>query len=162
MFGQSTYSPPMYKTYDRERAVGISISTYRECAYAILRVTVGVVFLFSGISKLLRGLDNVVAGMVQQFAGKLPAFLVMPFAYVLPFAELAIGALLVLGVFNLLGLVLAGLLMIALTFGTVMAGDFPTVAHNVSYALVIFVLLWLAEYNGYSVDRLFRKKEAGE
>ena len=46
--------------------------------------------------------------------------------------------------------------IVALTFGTVMLGDAPTVAHNVQYALVNFVLLYFADYNGYSVDRLRR------
>jgi thiosulfate dehydrogenase [quinone] large subunit len=92
----------------------------------------------------------------QQFAGKLPMFLVSPFAYVLPSAEVAIGALLVIGLFTGMALVLSGVLLAALTFGTVMAGEFPTAAHNVSYALVNFVLLWLAGYNEYSLDRLLR------
>lgn len=35
-----------------------------------------------------------------------------------------------------------------------MLGDAPTVAHNVQYALVNFVLLYFADHNGYSVDRL--------
>lgn len=42
----------------------------------------------------------------------------------------------------------------ALMFGTVMKGDSPTVAHNVSYALVNSALLWLAGYYGYSLDQL--------
>jgi hypothetical protein len=39
-----------------------------------------------------------------------------------------------------------------------MLGDLPTVAHNVQYALVNFALLFFADYNGYSLDRLRRKK----
>jgi hypothetical protein len=46
------------------------------------------------------------------------------------------------------------LLLAALTFGTVMLGDFPTVAHNVQYGLVNFVLLWLADLNRFSIDHL--------
>jgi hypothetical protein len=34
--------------------------------------------------------------------------------------------------------------------------DAPTVAHNVKYALVNFVLLYFADDDGYSVDRLRR------
>ncbi len=44
------------------------------------------------------------------------------------------------------------LLMLALTFGAVMLPDPPTAAYNVAFALVIFVLLWSAEHNGYSID----------
>lgn len=71
----------------------------------------------------------------------------------LPFAEVAIGALLVLGLFNVATLTLAGVLVLALTFGTVVQFDPPTVAHNVTLALVIFVLLWSADHNSYSLDR---------
>jgi thiosulfate dehydrogenase [quinone] large subunit len=131
---------------------------HREAAYALLRITFGVVFLFNGIGKLMGGVGNFVGGMNQRFAGKLPAFLVMPFSYTLPFAELILGALIVFGLFTRLGLVLTGLLLAALTFGTVMLADFGTVAHNTQYALVNFVLLWLVDLNRYSLDSIFRRK----
>jgi len=131
---------------------------HREAAYALLRVTLGVVFLFSGVGKFMGGIGNFVGGMEKQFAGKLPSALVLPFAYALPFMEVLFGALIVLGLFTSAALVLSGLLLLALTFGTVMLSDFPTVAHNVQYALVNFVLLSFADYNGYSVDRLRRPK----
>jgi hypothetical protein len=38
------------------------------------------------------------------------------------------------------------------------AGDSPTVAHNTQYALVNFVLLWLLDLNGLSVDSAIRRK----
>jgi len=132
------------------------MSNHREVAYALLRVTLGVVFLFNGVEKFMGGLGNFVGGMNQRFAGKLPAALVMPFAYALPFMEVLCGALLLLGLFSSIALVLSGLLLVALTFGTVMLNDFPTVAHTTQYALVNFVLLWFVEHNGYSVDRLRR------
>jgi thiosulfate dehydrogenase [quinone] large subunit len=131
---------------------------HREAAYALLRITFGVVFFFNGIGKLMGGVGNFVGGMNQRFSGKLPAMLVMPFAYTLPFAELLLGALILFGLFTRLGLVLTGLLLAALTFGTVMLADFGTVAHNTQYALVNFVLLWLVDLNRYSLDGLFRSK----
>lgn len=126
----------------------------REIAYALLRVTVGTMFLFFGVGKLLGGVGGFAGGMVERFAGSfLPSLLVEPFVYVLPFAEVAIGTLLVLGLFNVATLTLAGLLMLALTFGAVVLADPPTAAQNLTYALVIFVLLWSAEHNAYSLDR---------
>src|SRR5205085_11426746 len=101
------------------------MSNHREVAYALLRVTLGVVFLFNGVEKFMGGLGNFVGGMNQRFAGKLPAALVMPFAYALPFMEVLCGALLLLGLFSSIALVLSGLLLVALTFGTVMLNDFP-------------------------------------
>lgn len=133
---------------------------HRETAYVLLRITFGVIFLFYGIGKFMGGIGNFVGGMNQHFAGKLPAFMVMPFAYALPFGEVIAGGLIVFGLFTRAGLTLSGLLLVGLTFGTVMLGEAPTVAHNLQYALVNFVLLWLVDLNRYSLDSLFRRKTA--
>jgi len=130
------------------------VSSYREAAYALLRVTLGVIFLTTGIVKLAYGVGAFAAPLRQQFAGVLPTFVVTPFAYALPFVEVAVGALLAAGLFNGIALVSAGGLMTALIFGKTAVNDSATVAGNLSYALIVFVLLWLADYNGYSVDRL--------
>src|SRR5205814_8991179 len=100
---------------------------HRETAYALLRVTMGVIFLFFGIGKFMGGIGNFVGGMNQHFSGKLPAFMVMPFAYLLPFGEVIAGALILFGLFTRAGLMLSGLLLVGLTFGTVMLGEAPTV-----------------------------------
>ena len=133
---------------------------HRETAYALLRVTMGVIFLFYGIGKFISGVGSFVGNMNQQFSGKLPAFMVMPFAYVIPFAEVTAGALILLGLFTRMGLIISGLLLIGLTFGVVMLGQAPTVAHNLQYAVVIFVLLWLIDLNRYSLDSLLVRKKA--
>jgi thiosulfate dehydrogenase (quinone) large subunit len=133
--------------------------TTREIAYALTRVTYGLIFLFSGVGKFMAGLANFVGGMNQQFSGKLPAFMVMAFAYILPFGELIAGALIVLGLYTRLGLTLSGLLLVGLTFGLVMLGQADKVAHNLIYVLVNFVLLWFADLNRLSLDALFSRKE---
>src|SRR5713101_6177560 len=132
----------------------------RGIAYALLRVTFGVIFLFYGIGKFMAGISNFVGGMNQQFSGKLPAVMVMPFAYFIPFAETISGALILLGLFTRAGLTLSGVLLLGLTFGLVMLGQAPTVAHNLQYALVNFVLLWFVDLNRYSVDGLLARKPA--
>ena len=120
----------------------------------------GVIFLFYGVGKFIAGLTNFVGGMNQHFAGKLPAAMVMPFAYVLPFGEVTSGLLILLGLFTRVGLTISGLLLIGLTFGTVMLGDAATVAHNLQYAMVNFVLLWLVDLNRYSLDGRFNRRPA--
>jgi thiosulfate dehydrogenase [quinone] large subunit len=135
---------------------------HRESAYALLRITLGVIFLFYGIGKFSAGLGNFVGGMNQHFAGKLPVAMVTPFAYVLPFGEVTAGGLILLGLLTRVGLTLSGLLLVGLTFGTVMLGDAPTVAHNLQYALVNFVLLWLVDLNRFSVDSLLRRRTTAE
>ena len=132
----------------------------RETAYALTRITYGVIYLFYGIGKFRGGISNFVGGMNQQFSGKLPAAMVMPFAYFIPFAEAISGALILLGLFTRVGLTLSGILLLGLTFGVVMLGQAPTVAHNLQYVLVNFVLLWLVDVNRYSVDGLLARKPA--
>ncbi len=133
---------------------------HRECGYALMRVTYGVVFLFYGIGKFRGGLANFVGGMNQQFSGKLPAFMVMPFAYAIPFCETISGVLILFGLFTRAGLTLSGLLLIGLTFGLVILGHADNVAHNLIYVLMNFVLLWFSDLNRFSLDGLFAKKQA--
>lgn len=145
-------------TFDRSKAEIVMMPSNRIWAYTLLRVTFGIVFLFSGFGKFLGGVGNFVARLEQQFAGKLPMFLVVPFAYTLPFLETLVGTFLVLGLFNSASLIVSGLLLASLTFGLVMAGEPQAVGHNVIYALVNFVLLWMVRYNKYSVDRVFHDR----
>ncbi|HXG92795.1 MAG TPA: MauE/DoxX family redox-associated membrane protein [Blastocatellia bacterium] len=149
-FTNTAYDAP------REREIKVGHPIYRKAAYALLRVTMGLVFLATGIGKFLMGVGMFAAGLQQQFTGKLPAVLVGAFGYALPFIEVLVGGLLLLGLFNVFGLIIGSLLMMALTFGTMWKGDPATTAHNLSYALIFFILLWLSEYNGYSIDHLRR------
>ena len=79
--------------------------SYKSIGYAILRVTVGMMFLFYGIAKFRGGIGSVADGIAKEFDGKLPGFLVIPYAHVLPFAEVFVGALLILGLFTEIGLI---------------------------------------------------------
>jgi thiosulfate dehydrogenase (quinone) large subunit len=130
----------------------------REIAYALTRITLGVILLFYGIGKFMGGISGFVGGMNQQFSGKLPAFMVMPFAYFIPFAETISGALILFGLFTRVGLILFGLLLFGLSFGLVILGQAPIVAHNLQYLVVNFVLLWFLEHNRFSLDSLFRRR----
>ena len=130
----------------------------RDIAYALARITYGVIFLFYGVGKFMSGISNFVGGMNQQFSGKLPAIMVMPFAYLLPFGEAVAGALILLGLYTRAGLTLSGLLLIGLTFGVVMLGRADGVAHNLIYVLVNFTLLWFVDMNRLSLDALFARK----
>ena len=134
----------------------------REMAYSLVRITYGVIFVTTGTSKFLLGLTNFVGGMNQRFSGKLPAAVVMPFAYAIPFCEVIAGILILIGLFTRVGLTVTGLLLIGLTFGVTWLGDSATVAHNLQYVLINFVLLWFVEFNRYSLDALYgRRTSAG-
>jgi thiosulfate dehydrogenase [quinone] large subunit len=130
----------------------------REIAYSLVRITYGVIFVTTGTSKFLLGLSNFVGGMNQRFSGKLPAIVVMPFAFAIPFCEVIAGVLILIGLFTRVGLTLTGLLLIGLTFGVTWLGDAATVAHNLQYVLINFILLWFVEFNRYSIDALYRRR----
>ena len=133
---------------------------HREVAYLLLRITYGVIFVFYGLGKFMMGIGNFVNGINQQFVGKLPAIMVVSFAYLIPFAETIIGALILVGLLTRPALAAAGVLLLGLTFGMVMLGQAQVVANNLLYVLVNFVLLWLAPLNRYSLDSLVQKKTA--
>ena len=133
--------------------------TPRAQAFAILRATVGVVFLFFGIGKFVLGVAASAAGIEQMFVKTwLPPGGVHAFAVVLPFLEVTIGALLVLGLFTRLALVAAGLLILMLTAGLSVAAVAQAVALNLVYALALYVLLSrVADDNQVSIDALLRR-----
>lgn len=129
-------------------------------AYALLRVIFGMIFVTTAAVKFIGGLSSFVGGMNQAFSGKLPAAMVTTFAYAIPFCEVTVGLLILLGLFTRVGLIISGLLLIGLTFGVVVLGDSPSVAHNLQYGLINFVLLWFVDLNRYSIDGLWQLKPA--
>jgi thiosulfate dehydrogenase (quinone) large subunit len=127
-------------------------------AYLLLRLTLGVVFLFYGIGKLRMGLGVFNQRLVDRFeASLLSAWSVSAFAWVLPFVEVVVGALLVLGLFTRWALVAAGVLMAALAMGAVIEPNPPTVAYNLIYATIIFLLLIFVPADHWSLDTLVRR-----
>jgi len=88
----------------------------------------------------------------------LPDFMVRPFALSVPPVEVALGALLCVGLFTRLTLIAAGLWMIALVFGTTIRQDYSTVAIQLLYALLFFVLQVWVSFNRISLDTLMSKK----
>jgi len=126
---------------------------HRSVAYAVLRVTLGVVFFFFGFGKLYDGYGEFIKGMQEEFAKTwLPGFAVTPFAWVLPFIELLLGILLTLGLFTRLALLGAGILLIFLSIGVNIQGNAGLVVHNLIYSLAIFFLLYHADDNAYALD----------
>jgi hypothetical protein len=131
---------------------------HREIAYALLRAILGVILVTTGTMKFIAGLSNFVGTMNQRFSGKLPAAIVMPFAYASLSVRLQRALSFWLVCLPESDLPLSGLLLIGLTFGMVVLGDPATVAHNLQYALINFVLLAYVDLNRYSLDGLFDER----
>src|SRR5271167_1530390 len=124
-------------------------------SYAVLRFTLGTTFLFHGITRFGSGWFAFADQMVQNFHDTfLPEFLVRPFGLSVPPVETLLGTLLCLGLFTRWTLIAGGLWMIALVFGTTLRQDYPTVAIQLLYALLFFVLQVWESSNRISLDSL--------
>ena len=127
----------------------------RSLAYAILRITVGGVFLFYGVGKFVVGVTATAKWFQDGFAKTwLPGASVYAFSVALPFFEVAVGALLILGLFTRFAAAVAGVLIAALTIGLTIKGSSQDVAMNMGYAVALFILLHQVEDNEFSIDRL--------
>ncbi len=125
----------------------------KKAGYLLLRLALGVVFLLYGVNKLQTGVGATIDQMGRQFERTfLPSIAVKAFAGVLPFLEVLIGLLAVSGLFTRAALVLAGLELIALSIGLALLGNTATVATNLLFLLVVYVLLSHEEDNALSLD----------
>ena len=109
--------------------------------YPLLRLPLGLNFLFHSFSRWQDG-GKFVEGVVVGFAHTpLPAGSVRAFALVIPAWEPAVGLLLVLGLWTRWALAAGALLIALLTFGTALRAEYPVLSEQLVYALVFFVLL---------------------
>jgi thiosulfate dehydrogenase [quinone] large subunit len=126
-------------------------------SYAVLRFTLGTTFLFHGITRFASGWSAFADQMVKTFHDTfLPDFLVRPFALSVPPVEAILGTLLCLGLFTRWTLIAGGIWMIALIFGTTIRQDYSTVAIQLLYALLFFMLQAWEPFNRISLDAFLR------
>ena len=124
-------------------------------AAALLRWTIGLIFLVGGVSKLGM-LNGFVHGYLVPAFEKtvLPAALVVAYGYALPFVELAIGVLLLLGLCRVFALSLAGLTLLSLCFGQMLLKA-PSVIADISlYVLMTATALFMIENDCCALDNL--------
>ena len=122
-------------------------------AYAILRLTLGVNIGLRGMVRIAHGQAAFAQGIVKQMeATILPASLVYAFAATLVWVESTVGVLLILGLQTRLALIVGGLMMTLLTFGTMQIENFQNAWLQLTYALVFFVVLALRSWNLISLD----------
>jgi thiosulfate dehydrogenase (quinone) large subunit len=128
-------------------------------SYAVLRFTLGTTFLFHGITRFVSGWSAFADQMVQNFHNTfLPDFMVRPFGLSVPPVEVILGTLLCLGWFTRWTLIAGGVWMVALVFGTTIRQDYPTVAIQLLYSLLFFVLQVWESSNRISLDALMRPR----
>src|SRR5688572_12934324 len=128
-------------------------------AYALLRPTFRVTICFRGIARIfVLGLDNFANGMITQFSsawiGPSP---INPFAHTLPLIETATGLMIIFGLGTRYALIIGGLMMTSLTFGTIFLGDFQLAWLQLTYAIAFFLLLAARSWNVISLDGMLSK-----
>lgn len=122
-------------------------------AYAIFRLTFGVNIGFRGIVRISNGLDNFTGGLLKQFAvTSFPLSAVSAFGYTVPWIETVVGILLILGLWTRGALIVGGLMMTALSFGTMFLQNFDLAWLQLTYAMAFFGLLALRSWNLISLD----------
>ena len=134
----------------------------RALGYTTLRLAIGMSMLTHGLTRI-GNIPGFVDKTTELFAAAwLPRPAVLGFAYSTPPIELAIGLLVLPGLFTRAGLVLGGLWMVALIFGSNLIERYEWVGIQLVYSLIFFVLLYYHEANVVSADALLRPRKGEE
>jgi len=126
-------------------------------AYLLSRLAIGLSFFGHGLIRLpkLAGFSN---WMIDQFSKSfLPDLLVQPFSYALPMLEFVSGLMILIGAFTKQGLLLAGLISLALIFGTTMIENWEALPSQLIHVAFLSLLLTYLPHNSYAVDKLIKK-----
>ena len=130
-------------------------------AYALLRVAFGVNFAGHGYVRILNGVGSFAETTASHMAkSAIPRELVVSSAYLIPFIEAALGLALIFGVLTRVSLICGTLFMMALTIGVTSNQQWDIAGQQLLYSVVFFVLLYLFELNGYSVDTVLQRRRA--
>ena len=120
----------------------------------LTRFFVGAVLLAASISKFMGGYMNFVDQLTGMFAQSwLPQVAVSPVAYALPIIEIVLGTLLVLGLWSDKLLLLAGLLFVLFSVGSMIGGMMDTLSYNALYLLITSFALYLHGYDDWRLGR---------
>jgi len=132
-------------------------------AYAILRLTFGVNLCFRGVVRItVNGLDQFAGGLTAMFEPTwFPAIAVSSFAHVLPIVETLMGLALIVGLFTRPALIVGGLMMTALMFGTMFLQNFDLAWLQLTYALAFFIMLATRSWNAISLDSMLFRSRSG-
>jgi thiosulfate dehydrogenase (quinone) large subunit len=145
----------MNETITGQRTGSIDWTSDTALAYAIFRLSFGINICFRGVMRIANGTDVFAGDLLKQFAAApMPPALITPFGLVLPYIETVIGVLLILGLFTRPALVVGGLMMTALTFGTMLIQNFNLAVLQLTYSIAFFLLLATRKWDHISLDAL--------
>ncbi|MSR64961.1 MAG: DoxX family membrane protein [Verrucomicrobiae bacterium] len=134
--------------------------TNNQKACLLLRLFLGMMFLFASFGKFKMGLNAFADMIAKGFTDTmLPHFFLVAYGYVLPIVELVLGITLLLGIFADVMTMVAALTLLSLFFGKFITGDGAVAAY---YALYFFVAVYAVrcfEHVALSVDVMTRKRK---
>ena len=120
----------------------------------ILRLAMASLFAVAAIGKFLGGLENVATQIQTGFQGTwLPMSLVRIYARVLPYIEAIIPVWLILGWRLRSAWVLTGILLVTLSFGTLVMQQGETTAHNYFYVFLACAGLYFSKYDHLNMEK---------
>ena len=120
----------------------------------ILRLAMASLFAVAAISKFLGGLENVATQIQTGFQGTwLPMPLVRVYARMLPYIEALIPIWLILGWRLRSAWVLTGILLVTLSFGTLITQQGETAAHNYFYVFLACAGLYFSKYDNLNIEK---------
>jgi thiosulfate dehydrogenase [quinone] large subunit len=126
--------------------------------YALLRAVVGVNVMMHGVSRMITGPGEFAAKLVMKFEHvPLPAWSVWVFGLILPTTEGLLGLLILVGLRTRAALIAASLLIMLLTFGSALSQDWDSTGTQLNYALVYSILIFLHQYDGWSIDAWIKR-----
>lgn len=132
----------------------------RQWAFVIFRLSLGVNIFLHGATRLVNGPGGFADAMSEGFADTLlPHGMVWLFLAILPFVEGLVGLMLILGLGTRVALIVGGLVMTMLIFGTALRSQWAGAGSQLVYALVYYLLLAHASDNFFSLDTLLRGKK---
>jgi thiosulfate dehydrogenase (quinone) large subunit len=132
--------------------------TDKSLAYALLRIVFGINFAGHGLIRIYNGVGAFATTTAEHLAkSPLPHGLTIGFSYTDPYLEAILGLTLILGVFTRISLACGAVFMMALTIGVTANQQWDLAGLQLLYSLVFFVLLFLLEYNQFSLDTALRQ-----
>jgi thiosulfate dehydrogenase [quinone] large subunit len=127
--------------------------SHKSLAYALLRIALGVNFAGHGLIRIHNGVAAFAQTTAEHLAkSPLPPDLIYAFSYAVPFVEAILGLTLILGIFTRASLACGAVFMMLLTIGVTVNQQWDLASQQLLYSVVFFLLLFLHEYNQFSLD----------
>jgi thiosulfate dehydrogenase [quinone] large subunit len=128
-------------------------------AYALLRVLIGVNFFNHGFTRIFN-VPGFVDDTVKELANSyFPEFLVRINSYLVPPVELIVGILITIGLATRGALIATLVLMIILMMGVTSIQNWNAATAQLTYGIVLFILLAGNGFNIYSIDNWLNSRK---